>query len=76
MLCWKPAITNVLRERGLKVIERDLHTMYRDGTHKEEYDGKPDGHDFLEEELPDGIEAIITNPPFGNVSFIYIFNSY
>jgi hypothetical protein len=66
------AITNVLKERGLKVIERDLHTMYRDGTHKEEYDGKPDGHDFLKEELPDRIEAIITNPPF-SVSLVYIF---
>ncbi len=66
------AITNVLRERCLEVVERNLHTMCRDGTHKEEYDGKPEGHNFLEEELPDSNEASITNPPYEKVSYIYI----
>src|SRR6516165_6143950 len=58
---WDPAcgpgsIVNVLRARGHRVLASDL-VYYNDPTHFY-------GRDFLMEELPQGCEAIITNPPY------------
>ena len=58
---WEPAcgpgnIVNVLRAAGHRVLASDL-VDYGDPTHFAR-------RDFLLERLPDGCEAIITNPPF------------
>jgi hypothetical protein len=59
---WEPAagrgpIVNVLRAAGHKVLASDIFD-YGDPTHFA-------GYDFLAEtELPDGVEGIVTNPPF------------
>src|SRR5215468_10798296 len=54
--CGPGAIVKVLRSHGHEVIGSDaLH--YQNPTHFY-------GRDFLTEKLPQGCEAIITNPPF------------
>jgi hypothetical protein len=59
---WEPAagrgaIVRVLREAGHEVLASDL-VDYGEPTHFA-------GRDFLMERLPDKVEAIVTNPPFG-----------
>ena len=59
---WEPAagrgaIVNVLRAAGHEVLASDI-TDYNEPTHFA-------GHNFLaESELPNGVQAIVTNPPF------------
>jgi hypothetical protein len=58
---WEPAagrgmIVNVLREAGHEVLATDL-VDYGIRTHFS-------GRDFLWEKLPEGCEAVVTNPPF------------
>nr|DAW55829.1 MAG TPA: adenine-specific methyltransferase [Caudoviricetes sp.] len=52
-MIWEPAcgqghMVNVMREYGFQVVDTDIQT----------------GADFLEAVMPDGVEWIITNPPF------------
>lgn len=53
--CGPGAIVRVLRDHGHSVIASDLH----------DYPGTIGGTDFLQErEVPIGVEAIVTNPPY------------
>lgn len=60
LVIWEPAageghMADVIRRNGNKVIETDIQT----------------GHDFLTTPCPEGVNVIITNPPFSkSVEFI------
>ena len=53
--CGNDAIVNYLQGYGISVIARDKFT-------------KPESHDVLKDPMPDGVDMVITNPPF-NLKF-------
>jgi hypothetical protein len=65
------AISNVLREKGMNVIERDLFHIDKDGVRNVDNRTEKIGYDFLDviEPLPD-FDCIITNPPYKLVCII------
>jgi tRNA1(Val) A37 N6-methylase TrmN6 len=70
--CGNSAISNVLIERGLFVIERDLFTMDREGNHVPNPENARIGHDFLVDDPPPEFDCIITNPPYCSVLLLLI----
>lgn len=51
----KDAIVNYFQEYGINVIARDKYT-------------KPESHDVLKDPMPEGVDLVVTNPPF-NLKF-------
>lgn len=61
--CGRHAISRVLKEGGYDVVERDLYYVDKNGEDVA-IAGSAVGHDFFVEGLPDGVDGIVTNPPF------------
>jgi hypothetical protein len=69
------AITNVLREKGMNVIERDLFHIGKDGVQNRDNRTEKIGYDLLDvnDPLPADFDRIITNPPYQFVCIIAVF---